>query len=147
MFEFFVSGTPAPQPRPRATVIGGKARIYNPKLGREWKDAVAFSAGAAMFSAGFSKLETGPVALCMEFILARPKGHMGTGRNKGTLKKSAPQFHTSKPDCDNLGKGVADACSDILYGDDRQVISMSISKRYASPEEETGCLVSVSEAI
>ena len=146
MFEFFVSGTPAPQPRPRATVIGGKARIYNPKLGREWKDSVAFTAGA-MFSAGVKCIGSGPVRMDMEFVLPRPKGHTGTGRNQGTLKKSAPQFHTSKPDCDNLGKAVADACSGLVYDDDRQITAMNISKRYASPDEESGCLVSVSEAI
>lgn len=146
--EFFVCGAPAPQPRPRATVVGGRARIYNPKLGREWKDAVSFTARLASHEAGVDPLTgvylVGPVELEMEFVLPRPKSHLGTGRNQGTLKKSAPQFHTTKPDCDNLAKGVADACSDVVYSDDRQITTMSISKRYSSPTEESGVWVRAS---
>ena len=51
-----------------------------------------------------------PVALILQFRKARPK------------KTKFPDFWVTKPDYDNLSKGVSDALSGIAYHDDRQVV-------------------------
>ena len=40
--------------------------------------------------------------------------------------------HTKKPDLDNLVKLVLDAYNGVLYDDDSQIISLSLSKMYSS---------------
>lgn len=50
--------------------------------------------------------------------------------------KSAAQWpveqHTKKPDLDNLLKFTLDACKDILYHDDAQILALSASKCYST---------------
>ena len=38
---------------------------------------------------------------------------------------------TKKPDVDNLIKIIMDALSGVIYKDDKQIIKMSVEKRYA----------------
>ena len=40
-------------------------------------------------------------------------------------------FPTSKPDVDNVVKGIFDACNEVVWKDDKQVVDVAISKRYA----------------
>lgn len=44
--------------------------------------------------------------------------------------RKVEQWKTSKPDADNLGKIVADACNGILYADDAQISVMTMAKTY-----------------
>lgn len=77
-----------------------------------------------------SKPFTKAVALELEFIFTRPKSHFGTGRNSGVLKPSAPEFHTKRPDLDNLIKFVEDALNGVFYTDDRQIMYVGATKTY-----------------
>lgn len=65
---------------------------------------------------------SGPVTLRLRFVLKRPKGHYGSGKNVNVLKLNAPYFHTSKPDALKLARGVEDALTGVLYRDDSQTI-------------------------
>ena len=55
----------------------------------------------------------------------------GTGKNAGLLKDSAPVYHTSAPDADNILKFVGDALNGIFWRDDRQIAIARINKVYA----------------
>jgi Holliday junction resolvase RusA-like endonuclease len=101
----------------------------NPKS-REWKDRVAAEAG---------RCYTGPLLDCavelhLVFYRARPKGHMGSGRNLGLVKDIAPAFPAVKPDLTKLVRGAEDALSGIVYRDDVQVCRTVAEKAYGTPE-------------
>ena len=100
----------------------------NPKA-KEWKNRVA---GVAAETYKGPLLE-GPIELSMTFYRARPKHHMGTGRNAGKIKPGAPLMPTSKPDVLKTSRNTEDALSGIVYRDDSQVVSLHARKRYGEP--------------
>ena len=71
-----------------------------------------------------------PVRVEMVFHMQRPKSHFAANGDvcRGTLA-AVPAV---KPDIDNLAKLVLDALSGKVYEDDKQVLSISATKRYAS---------------
>ena len=120
--EFFAEGIPKGQPRPRAFArkMGGKfvARVYDDASAEGWKSCIA----AAPI--------VGPVRLRLWFAMPRPQGHR---RVSGEVKETAPLYHTSKPDCDNLQKAVMDAMTTLgFWWDDSQVCSVETHKVYAN---------------
>ena len=72
--------------------------------------------------------------------MPRLKGHYGTGKNAGTLKPSAPLFHTSKPDLDKLVRCIKDALTGIAWKDDAQVSLVCATKVY---DEQPGARISI----
>ncbi len=91
------------------------------------------------------KLLEGALSMDLEFVFIRPKGHYGTGRNAGVLKKSAPEHHIKKPDNDNLQKFVKDCLNGEAYGDDCQVVFVSAKKRYVDSGESPCTLIRIFE--
>ena len=79
----------------------------------------------------------GPCSLSIEAIFPRPKSHFGTGRNAGTLKASAPHYHTVKPDCDNITKIYADCMNGLVFRDDRQIVKAVCVKHYGDSPRVT----------
>ena len=86
-----------------------------------------------------------PLTVIMEFRFPRPKSHYC----KKGLKDSAPFYHSSKPDGDNLYKFIGDALNGIFWYDDSLISRSFIMKRYAEnpgvyikiiPTEEDGYL-------
>jgi len=73
------------------------------------------------------------VPICMElnFYMGRPKGHYGSGKNASVLKASAPEWHTGKPDIDNLAKLVQDAMNKVFYRDDSLICQIVCRKLYS----------------
>lgn len=131
--------------RNRAT---GKPIILddNDKALKPWRSFVTMKARQAAAAAEFIRLE-GPVAVRLVFKFARPASHFGTGRNRGTLKPSAPEHMTVKPDADKLVRAVLDSLTDAkVYKDDAQVTSLSVFKRYAHHGEEPGVVVAVASS-
>ena len=90
---------------------------------------------------GQAPLMAGPVAVGMSFYFERPKSHMGTGRNVGTVKKSAPKHHIVKPDIDNLYKFALDCMVGIVLKDDSQVIIIRRTIKWYAKQNETIIMV------
>ena len=44
-------------------------------------------------------------------------------------------YPISKPDTDNVIKGLFDACNEIVWKDDKQVTDLKVKKRYAEKAE------------
>ena len=122
--RFFVTGDPKGQPRPRAFAFRGKVRVYDPGSAEGWKAQVALAAREA----GLTALN-GPVEVRIMFHFARPKSHF----NKSGLKPSAPvNWHTQKPDADNLAKAVLDALTTLgAWKDDAYVARLDVAKVWA----------------
>ena len=86
-----------------------------------------------------------PLQLEVVFVLRRPKGHFGTGKNASVLKPSAVHYHTTKPDATKLLRSTEDALTGLLWEDDSQISRPIVTKRYAYIGEAPGAFISVSE--
>lgn len=134
LVEFFVTGNPKGQPRPRAFARAGKARVYDPGTAEGWKGQIALAARRYRPPKPIDVA----VGVQLQFMLPRPRAHFG----KSGLKTSAPEFPLGKPDLDNLAKAVLDAL--VLIGflrDDRLVRRLSLSKHYT--RDAPGCHVRI----
>jgi len=77
------------------------------------------------------------IGVFMVFRLPRPKSHYGTGKNAGKLKDSAPQYHTQRPNIDNLEKFVADYMTGVAWVDDCQIVKCVTQKEWTDGPGET----------
>jgi Holliday junction resolvase RusA-like endonuclease len=129
MITFFAVGIPKGQPRPRAFArkFGKKfsARVYDPGTAENFKGAIALAAKPHLPSQPI----TGPVEVLIDAYFPRPKTHY---RSNGQVKDSAPRWHTSKPDAENVSKAVLDSLTNLgAWVDDSQVVKLTVTKRYA----------------
>jgi crossover junction endodeoxyribonuclease RusA len=129
--RFVVHGAPVPQ---GSLVRSGQGmRHSNARALEPYRREVSREASKAMNG---RELILEPVRLELVFTLARPKGHYGTGRNAGRLRRSAPAAPITKPDIDKLARAVLDALTGIVFRDDAQVVELEIVKRYGAPALE-----------
>lgn len=122
--EITVKGKPIAKARPRFARAGKYVKTYNAQESEEGKFLL-------LAIEQINKVHKGPIELYMTFFMPRPKSHYGTGKNEGKLKKSAPLYHTSKPDIDNLIKFPLDVLNEVAWEDDRQIIYIQAVKRYS----------------
>lgn len=134
-WTFTVPGQPVPQPRVRVSTRGGFARAYVPGKHpiHAYRQAVQLAAPKTL-----GHPSTAAYQLEVEAVFARPKSHL----SRAGVKPSAPRF-PPKCDWDNLGKGVCDALTGILWPDDDQVVDGRVRKRYAEPGEQAHTTVTV----
>lgn len=105
--EITAWGEPKGQPRARSTVRRGKggkvfSGVYDPGTADDWKSIVRAAAMEKWDRVPFS----GPTAVTVLVFFRRPKSHLASN---GLPKASAPVWHTSKPDRDNIDKAILDA--------------------------------------
>ena len=117
----------------RGGVVTGVATTEDNLKSRPWKDSVAAAAMDAL-PAGRDELLTGPLELTIDFYLARPAGHYGSGRNREIVKASAPAWPTTRPDATKLTRAVEDALTGLVWRDDAQVVLQVVRKLYGTPE-------------
>jgi len=141
--HLFVDGEPKGQPRPRACIRGKRAGVYDPGTAAEWKKAIAeawHSKVAPENAPAFRPFETA-LFVSLSFYMPRPKSHYNA---KGLLKPSAPEFHTSKPDVDNLQKAVLDALTDVGAWTDDKLVCRSMTRREWA-DSRSGCYIIIRE--
>jgi Holliday junction resolvase RusA-like endonuclease len=145
IISFFVAGLPQPAGSKRAFALK-KGGVYtgrvaisddNPKA-RGWKDTVAACAVEACKN--YATLLDCPIRLTVEFRLARPQFHFGTGRNAGILRESSPKYPTTRPDCTKMLRAVEDALTAVVWRDDSLIVDQVVTKRYA---EKPGAWVEI----
>jgi Holliday junction resolvase RusA-like endonuclease len=133
---FCVYGVPQPAGSKRAFQNKTTGRIVvvdDAKGSRPWKQEVAETARQCVQTYGWPAAYRGPVSLDVTFVLPRPKGHHGTGRNDGMVKRGAPAWPAVKPDTTKLFRAVEDALTGIVYYDDALVVQQRAWKRYGTP--------------
>lgn len=110
---------PVPAARPRVSKWG----TYYPATYKNWKkDALGF------FPQDLEPLE-GPLRVELEVVCKRPK---------------KPTSTIPSGDVDNYAKAALDAVNDAkCWGDDKQVVSLAVTKRYAELDEEPRTLISI----
>jgi len=137
--RFFIPGTPKPQARARFARRGKFVSTYSVK--NEWKEVCKDYIKELDAPSFCTAIEVN-----LYFQFHRPKSHYGTGKNSDKLKSSAPEWHTKKPDKDNLEKAVTDALVDAgLLSDDCIIVRGMTSKSYITKAEDSGCWVEIKQ--
>lgn len=141
-FAFFVPGVAATKGSTRSfkhARTGAVVTVGANKRTKSWEARVALAAREA----GIARAPKGEgVRVGVVFTFARPSSHLGTGRNAGKVKASAPAHPTTRAvgDVDKLLRAVLDGLDGIAYDDDSQVTAVHAAKRYG---DEPGALVRV----
>jgi Holliday junction resolvase RusA-like endonuclease len=128
MIRLWIPGIPAPGGSKKVFVNRHTGRVAVMDAGKNnkpWRSLVA-TIGADNISTPIA----GPLAVTFHFVMPRPRSHYGTGRNAGTLKRSAPDWHISPPDATKLVRAAEDALTGIAWNDDRQIVHQTATKRY-----------------
>jgi len=132
VIAFRVHGIPAPQGSKRH--VGNGVMVESSKKVKPWREAVkgaAVEAQAGALAANLWDLRCEPLQVRVTFVLPRPKGHYGTGRNANLLKRSAPHSPAVKPDIDKLISSTLDAIGEAgIWRDDAQVAEIHAAKTY-----------------
>ena len=129
-----VPGDPVPKGRPRATAIGGQARMYTPAATRAYEQRVAVAAREATAKA---PPMDGALSVSIEITMPIPASWTKAKRADALAGMVMP---TGRPDLDNLIKALTDACNGIVWRDDAQIVRLMAEKRYG---EQPGAVVSV----
>ena len=125
MFE--VRGVPAPQGSKRH--VGNGRMVESSKAVGPWREAVRGEA-----QRNIREPFPGAVQVVMVFRFPRPKGHYGTGRNRATVRPSAPFYPDGRPDVDKLARAVLDGLTmGGAFKDDAQVVELVARKMYGPP--------------
>jgi Holliday junction resolvase RusA-like endonuclease len=117
MIRFSVPGNPVPKQSFKMGHHGG----YTPARIKAWQDAVSVAARDA--AAGQAPYTT-PLEVSLSFYLPTRR----------------------RMDLDNLSKAVLDGMNGIIYGDDKQIVILHLSKCYNEPETGLACGVDVEVA-
>lgn len=125
--QFFVPGKPQTAGSKKGFSRGRHVSIVdaNDKT-KPWQAQVALFAREAYSG----PLLEGPIAVTFVFFRLRPAGHLGTGRNAGILKASAPIAPATIPDVLKLARAVEDALTGVLWRDDAQIVNETLLDRY-----------------
>ncbi len=116
-----LAGVPVGKGRPRFSRKSGHA--YTPEKTRTYEDNLAYIAQAAMHG---KPLFEGPLRVDVLAIFPVPASWSAKKRKMAIDSQWQP---TCKPDVDNLLK-VLDAFNGVVWHDDKQIVSATISKWY-----------------
>lgn len=118
IISFTVPGKPYAKKRPRFSRRSGRA--YDPE-----ENAVAEASIGHIAAQYFDKPISGPIGLEVLCIFAMPESW-----SKAKKEANALNWHTQKPDCDNVVKAVKDALTRIAWADDAQVCREIVKKSW-----------------
>lgn len=136
MIAFVVPGTPVGKGRPRSSILrgkGGKQILKNgqpiihhhtPEKTASYENLVKVKAQQAM--AGRPVIE-GPVEVSIRLIVTPPASWSQKKQREALEGRIYP---TTKPDIDNVLKGIMDACNEVIFKDDKQAVDVRVAKRY-----------------
>ncbi|MEG0471295.1 MAG: RusA family crossover junction endodeoxyribonuclease [Solibacillus sp.] len=124
MIKFTVPGAVQAQERPRFSRAGNGVRTHDAPKSRNYKELVKLVA--------WQNKPTEPIqeSIRLEvdvFIIPPKKYHT---KPKQALIASGELRPTTKPDLDNLVKGIKDGCTKIIWHDDAQIVEMVVRKFY-----------------
>ena len=126
MVTYQVEGPPQGKGRPRFSNRGGFVKTYTPKQTADYETTIK---AAAMVAMGASKpLET-PVAVFLKVTKAIPPSY---SKKRIEACLSGTERPTKKPDMDNILKCYLDAMNEVVYLDDKQVVSIHATQFYGT---------------
>jgi Holliday junction resolvase RusA-like endonuclease len=133
---FVIPGTPVGKGRPKFARRGSYVTTYTPEKTAIYENLVKVKAQEAMN--GRPVIE-GAVSVVVGLYVTPPASW---SQKKQHAALAGEIFPTSKPDVDNVIKGIFDACNEIVWRDDKQACDVFVIKRYDQTARAT---VKVSE--
>jgi Holliday junction resolvase RusA-like endonuclease len=122
---FTIPGQPVAKGRPKFARRGNSVTAYTPVKTVSYENLVKMQADAAMGGrspiAGATNVDIS--------LFVTPPASWSLKKQRAAL--AGEIFPTSKPDMDNVVKGIFDAMNDIVWRDDKQVVDLVVRKRYA----------------
>jgi Holliday junction resolvase RusA-like endonuclease len=123
---FIVPGEPQGKGRARIGRIAGHARMFTPSKTAAYEGLVAMCASAAVANGPGRPLD-GPLRVEIEATHTIP----ASWSKKRRMAALCGEIHpTSKPDIDNIAKAVADGGNGVAWVDDKQIVRLTMTKRY-----------------
>lgn len=123
--EFVIPGVTQAQERPRFSRQGKNVKTYDAPKSKSYKDFVKLVA----WQHKPSELITTAIKLTANIYIMPPKKYH-TGPKRVLIERDELR-PTTKPDLDNLIKGIKDGCSKIIWHDDSQIVDMVVHKFYS----------------
>lgn len=148
MLEFTVLGVASPKGSTKSfipkrkdgslvTRADGRPKVVTTNAqgakGKVWSARVSGRAFEEMVTHDLKLVRHAPMVIEVEFYLPRPKAHYRTGRFAHVLRDDAPAVPSTMPDVDKLIRGVLDALTNVVYGDDGQIVRAVGTKHYGDP--------------
>ncbi len=112
MNEFIIEGKAVPKQRPRK---GKHGKFYTPQKTKDFEKKVQWSYLSCRHRTFFADV---PLKAAIEINVKKPK----------YCKR---EFPTVKPDIDNQIKSILDGLNRLAYSDDKQIVEVKASKKYA----------------
>lgn len=114
LINHFIKLTPVPKGRPKF----GNGRAYTPKKTKDFERALATIVKGLKIAYGDNGyVSEKPIELELEVIFKKPQ-------------KPKSDYHITRPDLDNVTKGICDALNGVLWKDDSQICRLSVWKTY-----------------
>ena len=124
---FTIPGEPTAQGRPRFSTHGGFVKAYDPEKSRNYKAYVKLLASEAMQRIGLTLTEL-PLEVEIIADVAIPASKSKKFKEQAL---NGLQLPIKKPDVDNVAKIILDSISGIVYKDDKQIVKLTVSKKYS----------------
>lgn len=128
---FRVNGIPQGKARPRFTKGG---RAYTPAKTRRYEADVEAALKAAAIQGFVKHGKDTPLEACVTAWFPVPASWP---KKKRAAALSGALYPTGKPDADNIAKAVLDAVNGIAFHDDKQIVSLTVRKRYTFRGDDT----------
>jgi Holliday junction resolvase RusA-like endonuclease len=120
-------GAPVPKGRPRiGKSKAGFAIAFTPAKTRKYEDFVRFCASEVMKDR--LPITSQPILAHVRAYLPPPQSWSNKRKQEAYSGLIRP---TKKPDVDNYLKAALDALNGICFGDDSQIVSLSVIKKYS----------------
>lgn len=132
--DFKIYGEIKSNKRPRATMRGGYAKVYQPKENVIYQNKVALAFKEKYPNVYFEKE---PLVVYITAYFKYPS-------NFTALQKELVMLDlldcTKHKDVDNIAKNILDGLNKVAYADDKQIVSLNIVKRYSDKEYVNVCI-------
>lgn len=122
---FTIPGDPRGKGRPRATTIGGHARMFTDSKTASYENLVKLAASQAL---GSRQPFDEPL---MMIVTVRMTPAASDSGKKRAAKLAGTILPTKLPDLDNVVKAVLDGCNKVAFRDDALVVRLVAEKAYA----------------
>jgi Holliday junction resolvase RusA-like endonuclease len=130
MIDFKVIGKIVGKQRPRASSIGGHARIYTPKETMNYESLVKFSFLEKYPNFVPYDNETA-IKVEIQAFKPIPKAYSKKKRQQALDGIIRPK---TKPDLDNIAKSILDGLNQVAFVDDKCVVDLHIEQYYHQVE-------------
>ena len=122
---FVIPGTPVGKGRPKFARRGAFTVAYTPEKTASYENLVKVKAEEAMQG---RQVIDGAVSVVIALYVT-PPASWSLKKQRAAL--AGEIFPTTKPDVDNVIKGIFDACNEIVWKDEKQACEVRVVKRYA----------------